>query len=197
MNTSCPKHSVEDLETALQQFQGGSFLTHHINRDENGLLSKQQFMVLLRRAYKRGDYIKYNAYSFYQMASTVNREYCFCLERFVFFQKLYAHTNTPEYKVKAAMMEQKVKDLLTCIDYMEKMQINGDESIMVNPTKERRPLSYSDPRIELEAMTDIALQNDMLNYSIEKNRAARNLLTLYGFLNLTAVGMLLYIYRSK
>jgi hypothetical protein len=49
----------------------------------------------------------------------------------------------------------------------------------------------------VETMQDLALRTDMMEYSAEKNRSARNLLALYGFLNLSAVGLLIYIYRSK
>lgn len=46
-------------------------------------------------------------------------------------------------------------------------------------------------------MQDLTLRKEMVNYSIEKNKAATNLLALYGFLNLSAIGILIYIYRSK
>jgi hypothetical protein len=131
------------------------------------------------------------------MASNVNREYCYYLERFVFFTKLYAHTKNSGYKAKADSMEQKMKDLLTCIDYLEELQLHGDDSFMVNPTREMPPLS-SGQRVDLtEGMTDTALRNDMLEYSLEKNRSAQSLLAVYGFLNLTAVALLIYIYRTK
>jgi hypothetical protein len=36
----------------------------------------------------------------------------------------------------------------------------------------------------------------MMDYTIEKNNASRNMLAVYGFLNIVAVGMLYYMYRS-
>ena len=36
----------------------------------------------------------------------------------------------------------------------------------------------------------------MMDYTIEKNNASRNMLAIYGFLNIVAVGMLYYMYRS-
>jgi len=196
MNVSCPSHGIEDMEAALKPFDTTSFLTPIIKRTSDGLLSKRQFDTLLDNAYKNG-YLKYNAYSFYQMASNVNREYCYYLERFVFFNKLYAHTKKLEHKTKADNIEQKMKDLLTCIDYLEEIQLKGDDSFMVNPTREMAPLS-SGQRVDLmEGMTDAALRNDMLEYSLEKNRSAQSLLAVYGFLNLTAVALIIYIYRTK
>ena len=49
----------------------------------------------------------------------------------------------------------------------------------------------------VEGMQDLTLRKEMVEYSVEKNKAATNMLALYGFLNLTAVGLLIYIYRSK
>lgn len=194
MNISCPNHSVEDLDTALLPFQGGSFLTADLDRTPDGLLSEKQFTILLDNAYTKGGYIKYNAYSFYELGSSINREYCYSLERYTFFEKLYIHTNNPEYKSKADRFNQRVIDLLACIEYMEKLHITGKDSDMVSPTGSMAPLSS---RQRVENMQDLALRTDMMEYSVEKNRSARNLLALYGFLNLTAVGLLIYIYRSK
>jgi hypothetical protein len=36
----------------------------------------------------------------------------------------------------------------------------------------------------------------MMDYTIEKNNASRNMLAVYGFLNIVAVGMLYYMYSS-
>lgn len=200
MNVTCPSHSVKSLEEAVLSFQGGSFLTPYTRRTSDGVLSKKHFLDLLNNAYKSGKYIKYNAYSFKQLASSVNREYCYYLERFIFYDKLYINTRIPEYRDTSTVMEKKMKDLLTCIDYLEDLQINGDDSFMVNPTKDRAPLS-SNQRIDLsEAMTDTkdpTLRDDMLEYSLEKNRSAQSLLAVYGFLNLTAVALLIYIYRAR
>jgi len=40
------------------------------------------------------------------------------------------------------------------------------------------------------------LRKRMVEFSEEKNRSANNLLQLYGALNIVAIGLLLYIYRS-
>jgi len=36
----------------------------------------------------------------------------------------------------------------------------------------------------------------MMDYTIEKNNASRNLLAVYGFLNIVAIGMIYYLYRN-
>lgn len=45
------------------------------------------------------------------------------------------------------------------------------------------------------ATTD--LYKRMMEYSEEKNRANKNLLSLYSFLNIVALGMLVYVYRAS
>lgn len=50
----------------------------------------------------------------------------------------------------------------------------------------------------LESQNSTAeLRKRMAEFSTEKNRAASNLLGLYGFLNLVALGLLFYIYRTE
>ena len=211
MNATCPSSSIKNMDDAVKSFQGRSFLTPYTRRTSDGVLSKNHFQTLMDKAYKSGEYVRYNAFSFYILMGNVNREYCYYLQRFVFYEKQYIHTREAEYKTKADFMEQKAKDLLTCIDYMEDLQITGGDSIMVDPTTDMPPLS-SEQRVDLtEKMADYtgctgtdpqrlakcALRNDMLDYSLEKNRSAQSLLAVYGVLNLTAVALLIYIYRSK
>lgn len=43
-------------------------------------------------------------------------------------------------------------------------------------------------------ITDI--QSAMMEYTIEKNQSSRNLLAIYGFMNIVAIGMLYYLYRN-
>jgi hypothetical protein len=42
--------------------------------------------------------------------------------------------------------------------------------------------------------TDI--QSSMIEYSLEKNSSSRNLLAIYGFMNIVAVGLLFYLYKN-
>jgi len=42
--------------------------------------------------------------------------------------------------------------------------------------------------------TDV--QSAMIDYTLEKNSSSRNLLAVYGFMNIVAIGMLFYLYRT-
>ena len=101
-------------------------------------------------------------------------------------------------------MKRKMDDILASLNYMEIFMQSGNQT---TPTESQRPASWNALGLtenftgqRIEGMSDpsnLALRKDMLSYSEEKNRAATSLLALYGFLNLTAVGVLIYIYRSK
>jgi len=41
------------------------------------------------------------------------------------------------------------------------------------------------------------VKKSMVDYTLEKNASSRNLLAIYGFMNIVAVGMLVYLYRSS
>lgn len=41
------------------------------------------------------------------------------------------------------------------------------------------------------------VKKSMIDYTLEKNSSSRNLLAIYGFMNIVAVGMLVYLYRSS
>jgi hypothetical protein len=43
----------------------------------------------------------------------------------------------------------------------------------------------------------VKLQKDMEAYNKQKNDSATNLLSVYAFLNLTAIGLLIYIFRGN
>ena len=61
-----------------------------------------------------------------------------------------------------------------------------------------------DARGKLASHSNILQNNDlkadvqaaMVDYSIEKNSSSRNLLAVYGFLNVVAAGLLFYLYTN-
>jgi len=204
MNTSCPNITVETLDIALQPFPEDSFLKDPIERNESGNMTETQFSKLVLNEITAKRLIEKNVYSAYQLGSRINREYCYYLKRVVFFDKKYAATGDESMKKKAESAKRKMDDLLASLNYMERFEKSG---IQVTPTESQRPLSWKALGLtenftsqRIEGMTDasgVHLRKDMLDYSQEKNRSATSLLALYGFLNLTAVGLLIYIYRSK
>ena len=206
MNTTCSDTAVENLDIALQPFPEDSFLEDKIDRDDAGNMKQDQFNKLITNEINAKRLVDRNSFSAYQLGSRMNREYCYYLQRIVFFDKRYAATGDKSMKEKGDAMKQKMDDMLAALNFMEAFMKSGNE---INPTESQRPASWKALGLKekfttqrVEGMRDIsgndlALRKDMLIYSEEKNRAATSLLALYGFLNLTAVGLLIYIYRSK
>jgi hypothetical protein len=59
----------------------------------------------------------------------------------------------------------------------------------------RRNLKDHSEQLQKNDMnTDI--QSSMIEYSLEKNSSSRNLLAIYGFMNLVALGLLFYLYKN-
>lgn len=44
---------------------------------------------------------------------------------------------------------------------------------------------------------EMDVRSSMIDYSIEKNSSSRNLLAVYGFMNIVAVGILFYLYKAS
>jgi hypothetical protein len=40
------------------------------------------------------------------------------------------------------------------------------------------------------------LKSAMVDYTVEKNSSSRNLLAIYGFMNIVAAGLIFYLYRT-
>jgi uncharacterized phage infection (PIP) family protein YhgE len=68
-------------------------------------------------------------------------------------------------------------------------QINSELN-MVRDKLQKDAKNLNDSQMETNVKTA------MMDYTIEKNNASRNMLAVYGFLNIVAVGMLYYMYRS-
>ena len=65
------------------------------------------------------------------------------------------------------------------------------------------PYSYQRirPLEEVKDTTDSSFNDDvkqsMIDYTLEKNASSRNLLAVYGFMNIVAVGLLFYMYKAS
>jgi len=44
---------------------------------------------------------------------------------------------------------------------------------------------------------EMDVRSSMIDYTLEKNSSSRNLLAIYGFMNIVAVGLLFYLYKSS
>jgi hypothetical protein len=216
MDYSCPKKSLESLEEAEMPFEEGTFLTEKLERTSDGILTEAQFDKLFQRAKGQGKYIDFNSYSFETLTDSIQREFCYALQRYIFYIAAYQDSIKQKKKnttflTKAKEFNQKLQDLITCYQFMDQRAIEGKQAPLVERTNIQDPYalqaltgreSFRDYRVELqEQMTDIdaelKLRQDKVLFTKEKNTFAMTQLSLYTFANLAAVGLLLYFFRSK
>jgi hypothetical protein len=82
----------------------------------------------------------------------------------------------------------------TIKSYYENSDMNVN-SLNEDVTKSRESLQ-SQSTILKNANLATEAQSAMIDYSIEKNQSSRNLLAIYGFMNLVAASLIIYLYRS-
>jgi hypothetical protein len=221
MDTTCTKNALalESKQDAEKPFGEKSILLEKLDRDRNGLITQNQFDALLDVAKKDGRYILGNQHSFYMLASSTQREYCYSLQRYAYYLKDYqtsVHLGSPNKtsQQKYIYFRARLEDLLSVLEFMERVQLEGEDANLVSPSASQD--SYSSQAFPIETFQDssiditglrarmndldyeneVKLRQDRLEYSVEKNRYAKNSLALYTFLNLTAVGILLYLFRK-
>jgi len=80
---------------------------------------------------------------------------------------------------------------------LETSRNKTSEANQINDELQTRAASLQEQaRILKDKSSTADLYKRMVEYTEEKNRANRNLLSLYSFLNIVALGMLIYVYRA-
>lgn len=103
---------------------------------------------------------------------------------------------------KAKDFNEKLNDLIQIVNFIAQkrsteMRSQNQEINQMNQTLQSTFDTLQTHNKLLSSQTSIAdLRKRMVEYTEEKNRSALNLLSLYGFLNLVAIGLLFYISRS-
>jgi hypothetical protein len=108
------------------------------------------------------------------------------------------------YKAAAIKLNTRVNDITQIVDAVSKQQrtsnitsltakLNADDQNLQNQSAtlmRQRELLSSDNQ------NNMVLMKEMEDYSRQKAKYHNNLLMLYSFLNITAIGLLFYVYRS-
>lgn len=103
---------------------------------------------------------------------------------------------------QAKGFNEKLNDIIQITNYIaqkraSEMRLQNTEVNMLNSSIQSTFTSLQEHSKLLNSETSISdLRKRMVEYTEEKNRSALNLLSLYGFLNLVAIGLLFYIARS-
>ncbi len=145
-------------------------------------------------------------------------EYCFYYLRYKYclnalFDKLVASSKTTQLAeadktevqnklTRAKEFNEKLNDLIQITNYIaqkraQEMRTQNNEINAMNTNLNTTFQALQAHRRILNSETSVQdLRKSMVGYTEEKNRSALNLLSLYGFLNLVAVGLLVYLARS-
>jgi hypothetical protein len=154
-------------------------------------------------------------------SSTMNKirdEYCYNYFRYKYaletlFDKMVrtsksstlAESDRAEIQNKlnaAKNFNEKLNDIIQITNYIaqkraSEMRLQNTEINTLNSSIQSTFASLQEHSKLLNSETSISdLRKRMVEYTEEKNRSALNLLSLYGFLNLVAIGLLFYIARS-
>jgi hypothetical protein len=145
------------------------------------------------------------------LRENIKKEYCFYYKRYIWaMQKILTDaTNSsrpvdPVLKEAAQSLNTKLNTILLVMKALVNSRLNtletyyGDRGVnRLNGDLDnaRRNLKDHSEQLQKNDMnTDI--QSSMIEYSLEKNSSSRNLLAIYGFMNLVALGLLFYLYKN-
>lgn len=153
------------------------------------------------------------------LRSTIESEYCFYYKRYIYilteiFQTasqrnsndLTADTGYQQKKVNTEKINMKLNQILQVLQGLANSRIttlsqyygtnSGVNQVNAELDRNRSDLIRHSHMLKNSKM-EKEVRSAMIDYTIEKNSSSRNLLAIYGFLNIVAVGVLFYIYRSS
>jgi hypothetical protein len=148
--------------------------------------------------------------------ANVKAEYCYYESRykyalnqlFSFIAASYAtnptdnRTNINTYLLKTQQFNEKLNDLTQIINgivtYMLNISSSVDSEITIYNTRILEKQKALDEQNRIISANDASskIKKEMVRYTEEKGRNTNNLLNLYGFLNVVAVGLLVYVYKA-
>ena len=136
------------------------------------------------------------------LIGSIKAEYCFYYKRYMFALNqvltLAATAGTPmgsgstydSYKQNAKRINTLLTQILVILENVSRLSgspvdINSIHGDLINHMRK-----LQDNEMEINA------KSAMIDYTLEKNSSSRNLLAIYGFMNIVAIGMLVYVYRA-
>lgn len=143
------------------------------------------------------------------LRNSINAEYCWYYSRYVFAltnMLATAATNSPVTSTMRSRLTTLNNDLNGILLVMKTLVNSRANTLSAYYNTDVNALndSLDAARTKLATHSSILQNNDlksdvqsaMIEYSIEKNSSSRNLLAVYGFLNIVAVGLLFYLYKN-
>lgn len=144
------------------------------------------------------------------LRTSMNAEYCWYYHRYIWAltQVLTAASQSggvvdPQIKTNTGLLNNKLNGILLVMKASVNSRMNtlkGYYDTDINKqnnnldTVRQRLSDHSQILQNNDLQSDV--QSAMIDYSIEKNSSSRNLLAVYGFMNIVAVGLLFYLYTN-
>jgi hypothetical protein len=149
--------------------------------------------------------------------SSIKDEYCFYDSRYKYaLQKLLnavqqgyqANTGDTQQAIQTYLqytqrLNQKINDLTQIINAITNDMINGTNEIdkqikeFNKEVQEKQKQLDKQNKILSSQSAATTLNKEMVQFTEKKNKYTNNLLNLYGFMNIVALGLLIYVYRSS
>ena len=154
------------------------------------------------------------------LLSTIKSEYCFYDSRYKYvLEKIFSEvqqgylTNTPttsattsastkKYISLAQALNRRLNDLIQLVNAITEDMTTTSTSIDTEMTNTSQSMQDQKKKLDQQNKTissneaTMKIRKEMVNYSEEKARHTDNLLKLYSFLNVVALGLLVYIYKA-
>lgn len=193
------------------------------DRDSNGMLSNtaiNQLIIGLKNAKVIPSATQANIDTYAatrdRFTANVKAEYCFYMTRYKYsltklFTAVRTAYGTPTDVNKATVtrwleftktFNQKLNDLIQLVTAISADMLASSDRLQTELAALNTELSSQ--RAKLEEQNKIIMSNDavtkiqkeMVRYTEEKGRRTDNLLNLYSFLNIFALGLLIYVYKA-
>jgi len=147
------------------------------------------------------------------LRSTIQNEYCFYYTRYQWALTSVLNNATSsgsvvpdELKANTQILNTKLNTILLVMKAIVNSRMNtlntyysGNNSVNslnTNLDSIRQQLVAQSQKLQSKDL-ESDIQSAMIDYSIEKNSSSRNMLAIYGFMNIVAVGLLYYLYKNS
>jgi len=152
-----------------------------------------------------------------KVRDNINKEYCFYYVRYVFILRdiLMQAATQESSKLGDAYIKKKndtealnsrLNQILQVIQGLVNSRTTSLKNYYgtttgVNQVNEYLDTTRTDLLNHSKLLKNVSMEKDiksaMVDYTVEKNSSSRNLLAIYGFMNIVAAGLIFYLYRTS
>ncbi len=190
-----------------------SALKNHVS----GLLDSQrafapESLVQLEEMNPAEDFAKASA----KLRDNINKEYCFYYKRYIFIlHEILIQAATQNAKNLGAAyvtkknntegLNSRLNQILQVLQAIVNSRMTSLRNYYgrdsgVNQVNTYLDKTRTDLLVHSKLLKNMSMEKDlksaMVDYTVEKNSSSRNLLAIYGFMNIVAAGLIFYLYRT-